>query len=249
MITIDIDIKGLLAGLTDLEKRQLPFAMVTGLNITAEELKTAVQHEMKDSFNRPTPYTLRGVRVRRATKQSLEAEVSLQDAGGRNRPSQYLKPEIKGGPRNLKGYELQMGGRFTVPGKDFPRDAYGNIRGGVITRALNDLGILRGQVTSRTSSESKAAAERLAAKRTKRGTSGKPVCFLGAPGGGRLPLGIWERRKIGKYWVVRPVLIFVDSPNYQPRLDWEFTARMIWKSNFQVNFQQGMAYALAIAKR
>jgi hypothetical protein len=216
---------------------------------------------MKDSFNRPTPYTLRGIRIKRATKQTLFAEVALQDSGGRNRPSQYLKPQIEGGPRNLKGYEKQIGRGyplrltkpFTAPGKDYPRDPYGNIPGGIITRTLSDIGILRGRPGTRTHYESSKAVERLAARRTKRGASGKPVCFLRAPGGGRYPMGIWERRRIIKdekvFWTIRPVFIFVNSTNYEPRLEWDFTARLIFERNFHVNFQQALAYALATARK
>lgn len=60
MIQVTMDIKALVAELNDLEKRQLPFAMQQALNLTADELRTAYQREMRDSFDRPTPYTLRG---------------------------------------------------------------------------------------------------------------------------------------------------------------------------------------------
>lgn len=187
MIHVTMDIKALMATLTDLEKRQLPFAMQQALNLTADELRTAYQREMLDSFDRPTPYTLRGVRVRYATKKSLDAEVRLQDSGGRNRPSQYLRPEVYGGPRRMKAYEIQLGRRYTVPGREMARDMYGNLQGGIITRALAQMGILRGGVTQRTSQDQTDAAAKLKQRRKKMGRAGKPVYFVGRPGGGRLP--------------------------------------------------------------
>lgn len=249
MIHVTMDIQALMATLSDLEKRQLPFAVQTALNLTADELRTAYQREMRDSFDRPTPYTLRGVRVRYATKKSMDAEVRLQDAGGRNRPSQYLRPEVEGGPRRMKAYEIQLGRRYTVPGKEMARDRYGNLQGGIITRALSQMGLLRGGVTQRTSQDQAEAAAKLQKRRKSLGKSGKPVYFVGRPGGGRLPEGLWERRKIGQYWETRPVLIFLDqAPTYAPRLEWEFTAQHVHRTHFETNFRQALAYARATAK-
>lgn len=249
MIHVTMDIQALMATLSDLEKRQLPFVVQTALNLTADELRAAYQREMRDSFDRPTPYTLRGVRVRYATKKSLDADVRLQDAGGRNRPSQYLRPEVEGGPRRMKAYEIQLGRRYTVPGKEMARDRYGNLQGGIITRALSQMGLLRGGVTQRTSQDQAEAAAKLQKRRKSLGKSGKPVYFVGRPGGGRLPEGLWERRKIGQYWVTRPVLIFLDqAPTYAPRLEWEFTAQHVHRTHFETNFRQALAYARATAK-
>lgn len=249
MIQVTMDIKALVAELNDLEKRQLPFVMQQALNLTADELRTAYQREMRDSFDRPTPYTLRGVRVRYATKKSLDAEVRLQDSGGRNRPSQYLRPEVYGGPRRMKAYEIQLGRRYTVPGREMARDMYGNLQGGIITRALAQMGILRGGVTQRSSQDQADAAAKLQKRRKNLGRSGKPVYFVGRPGGGRLPEGLWERRKIGRFWVTRPVLIFLDqAPTYSPRLEWEFTAQQVHRTHFETNFRQALAYAKATAR-
>ena len=250
LVQISVEIQELIKGLNDLEKRQLPFALMTGLNLTVDDVKAATQHEMRDSFDRPTPYTLKGIRIKRATKTESYADASLQDQGGKNRPSQYLQPEIKGGPRGLKGYERLLGDRYTVPGNDIRRDVYGNIPGGLITRLLSDSGLLRGGAALRSWQDQMAAAERAKKNRTRRTSRGEGVYFIGAPGGGRYPAGVWERRRVGQYRVIRPVLLFLDhSPNYEPRLEWGFTARLIWKRNFKVNFQQGLAYALATARK
>lgn len=252
MIRVEVDVKGLLEGLSDLEKRQLPFATMTALNLTVEELQAAIRHEMRDSFaGGPTPYTLRGVRVRRATRQELSAEVALQDTGKHpNRPTRFLRPEIEGGPRSMKGYEKLLGRRYTVPGRELRLDRYGNIPGGQIARLLSDAGLLRGGVMKRTLQEEMDADARAKARREKRGRTGKAVYFVGRPGGGRLPEGVWERRRIGRYSVVRPVLIFLDrAPVYEPRLEWDFTARLIWKRHYPVNFQQALAYAMATRRQ
>jgi len=250
MIQIEFDMKDFLAHMTDLEKRQLPFAVMTGLNITSDEMKERLQHEMRDSFDRPTPYILKGIRIRYARKSELFAEISLQDSLGKARPSQVLQAEIDGGPRRLKAFERQLGGKFTVPGKEMPRNAYGNLPGGLITRALNDSGLLRGKVTPRTPSEIQEALTRLHRSKTRRGARGGSVYLLGKPGGGRLPEGVWERRKVGRYWVIRPVMVFLDrAPVYGPRLEWGFTTRWIFRRQFPINFQQALNYAMATARR
>lgn len=249
IVGISVEAQEFIQHLGHLYKRQINFATSQALNITADEIKAALQFEMKDSFDRPTPYALRGIRIRRSTKTDLTAEVSLQDSGGRNRPSQFLRPEIKGGSRGLKGFEQRIGGKYTVPGKDVRRDAYGNIPGGVITKMLSDSGLLRGGVTQRSAADAvEATAKRMASLR-KRAEAGKAVYFIGRPGGGRLPEGVWERRKIGRYWVLRPMLVFLDkSPDYQPRLEWDFVTRLVYRRSFAVNFEQALIHARMTAK-
>jgi len=248
MFKISTETKTLLANLSNIEKQHLPFAVARALTKTAQEAQGVVRDEMRIEFDRPTPYTLRGIRVVPATKQRLFAELKLQDQGGRNRPSQYLRPNIEGGGRNLKGYERLLGNRFTVPGKDAPRDAYGNISGGTITRMLNDNGVLRGKTTERTPWEQKGSAQRLRDRKAKRAASGKPVYFIGAPGDGRTK-GVWERRKIGKYWVTRPLLLFVDRPHYQPRFEWRYTIERTFKLRFKDHFEMSLRIAQATARK
>ena len=249
MIKIGIESKALTDKLTDFQKRQLPFALARALTETALEAQRMVRNEMRIEFDRPTPYTLKGVRVISASKAKLFADVALQDGGGRNRPTQFLLPEIQGGPRNVKGYEKLLGNRYTVPGKELHLDAYGNIPGGWIARALSDSNLLRGGVTARTSKDAKVDMERMRARRAKRAASGKPVYFIGRPGGGRLPEGVWERRKIGSAWVVRPILIFVDrAPRYEERFEFRYTIDRVFRLRFNAHFAMSLQIALATAK-
>ena len=250
MIQVSMEIRYLVAGLQDIEKRQLRFITARALTKTAEEARGAVRDEMRTEFDRPTAYTLRGVRVLVATKSRLYSDVELADSGGRNRPSQFLRPEIEGGPRSLKGYERLLGGRFTVPGRDVRRDAYGNIPGGQITRALSDSGLLRGGVVNGGAQDQAAAAARARAKRTKRAASGKPVFFVGAPGAaGQNPKGVWERRKVGRYWVTKPILLFVDRPHYQARLEWRYTIDRVFRLRFQDHFWMSLQIARTTARK
>ncbi len=59
--------------------------------------------------------------------------------------------------------------------------------------------------------------------------------------------GIWQRygRK-GRQ--VKPVLLFVPKPSYQPEFDFYGTAERVFKNNFEREFNKALKYALRTAK-
>jgi len=61
--------------LTDIERRQLPYAVALTLTETAKGGRLEVQREMNRVFDRPMPYAKRGVVYDMATKQNLTAAV------------------------------------------------------------------------------------------------------------------------------------------------------------------------------
>ncbi|WP_246797466.1 hypothetical protein [Burkholderia perseverans] len=71
-------------------QRQLPFAASVALNKTANVAKQALADEMCDVFDRPTPYTLRSLRVRRATKRQLVARVGFIDESFKGTPASVI---------------------------------------------------------------------------------------------------------------------------------------------------------------
>jgi len=67
---VDVKINGLKAlmnEMSDLEKKQLPFAMAKTLTKTAQQIKEAAVKEMSRTLDRPTPYTLGSLYIKTAS--------------------------------------------------------------------------------------------------------------------------------------------------------------------------------------
>ena len=62
-ISVKHDLKQLQRRLTDIEKKQIPFATTVALNDVAFGLRTHLQRKAQDDLDNPTPWTLRGFRV------------------------------------------------------------------------------------------------------------------------------------------------------------------------------------------
>jgi hypothetical protein len=73
--------------------------------------------------------------------------------------------------------------------------------------------------------------------------------FVGRPGGGRLPLGVWQRAASALAGTkrIRPVAIFVEAPVYKVRFKFYEVAERVAHERFpkelEVAFQQAFATA------
>ena len=117
------DFKQLERALTDVMRRQLPFAMMLSLNDTASEVKQAEERSIDRTFDRPTPFTKRGVYVKRANKSTLTSTVGMKPV-----QAGYLKLQAKGGVRLPKR-------RALVIGAGLRRNKYGNLPKDAVKRA------------------------------------------------------------------------------------------------------------------
>jgi hypothetical protein len=130
--------------------RRFSAGLATALTKTAQAVQVAQRAEMRDVFDRPSPYTLGAVYVKGAGADKLEARVGIADSpGGRGRAAiKYLRWQISGGQRTPKAYEraLMRAGALpddmrTVPGKYARLDAFGNIKAGQLRQILSQLRI------------------------------------------------------------------------------------------------------------
>jgi hypothetical protein len=203
---IDVEAKGL----PDLRRAlrgfesQIPKAVSQSINFTAERVQVDLRDSMRLVFDSPKPATLNSAGKIAATSVRLFAQVALKDKAGAGSSaksaSEYLSPQIGGGPRSIKGLEKRLraygfigGNDFMLPGKDAPRDKYGNITGGQIYKALLNVG----------------AAATYSAGGTKRSEQAKPKYFwLGGK-------GIYYRQ--GK--ALREFMMRSRPPSYKPIFD------------------------------
>lgn len=233
---------------------QVNFALARALTWTAGDARDALRTEMTRVFDRPTSYTLNGVRVWPATKAKLVADVGFREIYTQH----YLRPQVEGGSRRLKGLEVRLQkigvmfpNEMAVPGKGARVDAYGNVSRGQIVQILSQLGSAKfdGDYSTATNS------------RRSRAKRAKEAYFASRPGrefgrrrkdGGdndksqHLPAGIWMRRSFGPWGsAVKPIFLFVrKQPYYQKRFPFHEVARHTARKTFPQNYRRSMAQAL-----
>lgn len=264
---LKIDVRGFDVGmmtrhLDALQREQIPFAMALALTETAKDIKAAERKEMLDVFDRPTPYTLNSLFLKPATKQRLEAQVYIKDEFGTAKgtpATKYLAPQIFGGRRNQKRFELALQRSaklpigfneeiYAVPGEGARLDAFGNVSRGQIVQILSDLRLLE-QVAG--AKQNRLTREEVATRRArgeKRVSYKNAKYFIGAPGRGKLPLGVWQYIDSAFGRGIRPVFIFVRRPRYEPRFDFFFVGQEVARRQFPLNFRLALARALATVK-
>ena len=223
---LTINVTGLDQATKDLAQRfsarRLSAVAATAATRVANEIRVEVQDEMRRVFDRPTPYTLRSVRVKPATAASPVAEVfiSQQRAPRDPSPAVVLEPQVEGGPRGTKGLELalrQLGvlpaGWLVVPSKSLPLDAYGNISRGIVQQVLAQLRRLQFDAGPRDFRGLRKAARKAGAK------------FIVFRPGGKVEPGVYAADTVGRN--VTPVFIFVRRADYRKRLDFYGTAERV----------------------
>lgn len=106
--------------------KQMPFALAVALSDTAKQAADDVKQKLPTVFDRPTPFTVRGIRFSRARKtdQPISAFVFVPPVQGR-----YLRVQVRGGTRRPAGRAL------LIP-REARRNVYGNLPRGYIARML-----------------------------------------------------------------------------------------------------------------
>ncbi|MFL9892817.1 hypothetical protein [Paraburkholderia sp. RL17-381-BIF-C] len=239
---IRVDASSLVRGIDDNVQRQLPFIQATALNNTARQAQSALKAAMPQYFDRPTPYTLSSTRITYATKAKPVATVGYKDDSFKGTPAtKYLLPEVDGGTRNVKRVESLLRGKgllpydmYVVPGSAAQLDRYGNFSRGQYSKILAQLQASR----DRTQNETKASRAR-----KRRNPSADARYFVGRPGGGRMPLGVWARYQFAHGYAVKPVLLFVKAPRYTARFPFD----QIVADVVDVNLGANVAAAFVLA--
>lgn len=240
-IEVKSELPELIAKIQNLREDQLPFAIARAVTWTAQHVKRALEYEMPLAFDRPTPYTLGSLYLSPATKQIPVAKVWLKDDAGKGTPAaKYLFPEIAGGERSLKRFERALSimgllppGMYAVPGAAAPLDQYGNMPASLIEQILSALGAAE--------TRSGYLANRTRASRRRKGAK-LAEYFVGRPGGA--PLGVYRRYHFAAGGAVKPMLIFVRAPQYQPRYRFQEIAQQVVDEEFPIQFAE--SYRLAV---
>lgn len=233
---LKLEIKGLDKVRQQLERLgrdQLKQATAAALNDAAFKGRAAIQQRMDSAFDRVTPYVRRSVQVEQATPDRLQAWVGpcKMDGGGVD-PQKILKAQVEGGMRRSKRFEnalrsigaLPAGWLAVIPPTPYPgsSDGRGNLKGRFVQQLIAHLAGTR------------RAGPRSAGKNP---TPAGPVRFFVAAPGQHLKPGVWA----AKGRDVQPVLLFVRSATYTPRLDLGEVARAV---DLQGHFEKRLRYRI-----
>lgn len=231
---------------------QMPFATAVALTRSAKNGKTEIERKMPSVIDRPTPYTMRGFRLYPATKRKLYAEVDFRESlSSGTQARDYLAPIVYGGSRKLKAFEKSLSrtgllpsGYSAVPGSGAKMDRYGNMNRGQIVQVLSYLKSFGEQGYSANITDKKRASLARGSK-ARRGVT----YFVGKPGGGRLPLGVWMRTSFGAAGSsIKPLIIFVSNVGYRQQLDVPGIAERVVRETFPEELRKAVELALRTAR-
>ncbi len=247
-ISIKSNIDKVISGMMDFPRNQLPYAVATALTKTTQDIAEAERREVRDVFDRPTPYTLDSFYVKPAKKSDLTSYVGIKDFAGKGTPAiKFLAAQIKGGVRKQKRFERALqsvgalpAGYYIVPGEGAKLDSYGNIDRGLIVQLLSYFKAFPEMGYRSNMTDKRKAA--LAKGNAKKGVGGV-VYFVGSPGD-RLPLGIWSRHSFGHGSAIKPILIFVASAHYEALLDFYYVSEATAKAKMEGNLRASVDAAL-----
>lgn len=209
--------------------RHVPYATARALSGTATALRNDLVAEMREKFDRVTPWVVRGMLVEFATRENLTAAVyaNANPVGAGTPAARVLKPHIVGGGRGQKRFEQRIGG-YVVPGAGAALDRYGNLRGKELVQILSALGVASGPGHFADRTERSKSRNKKLRHFFRRGNV------------------IYERLEGRR---IMPMLVIIGSPDYQPRLDWRGRAQRVVRAVFAPQFVAGMDYAIKTAKR
>lgn len=245
--------------LSDIAKKQVPYATRLTLNALTTTAKIETEKQIASRLDRPTPYAKNMMRVKYANKTNLTSQLKVKDTAtvtkaGFRGPDKILGHLFLGGSRSGKGFEGLMvragvmpAGYWAVAGEGAPLDSYGNIERSLIIKLLAYFRAFRESgYRANSTDKSRAAMNRKFAKGIKGATTSE---FFVSKIGDKLPFGIWQRIGFQSGTAIRPIIIFVKkTPQYKQYFDLETTTNNVVNRDLRAEFDKALTLALATAK-
>lgn len=229
-------------------------AAVEAMTKTAQEIRSAERSRMQQAFDRPTPWVMKSVLVKKATKDRPEAKVWIDDEpGGKGTPpDRILQAEINGGARRQKRSEKALqrigvlpSGWVAVPTRHAKKDGYGNMDRGQLVQILSALEAF-GEQGYKANSTIRSRKARWKGN-AKKGIRGHEYFAMG-PGSKGLPPGIYmrknyssdERQKVAhlRRDGAKPIMIFAPKASYTVRLRFFDIAQEVIDRDLNRNFNE-----------
>lgn len=148
---LDLKLQGLDSvrdSLSRLSGKQARTAYADALNDTGFMVRRAMRDEIRNVFDRPTPYVVNSVFVRKATAERLGVTIEPTYYGGKGiDPQQILQAQEFGGTRRDKRSEVALrragilpaGFQTAIPRMPYPGsdDGRGNLRGAFLVQLIS----------------------------------------------------------------------------------------------------------------
>lgn len=247
--------------------KQVRYAASRALNETAKKVVEEEVRELSRIFDRPTPRTLRAVKVFSGAKRdSLEVVIGVDDGVGRKTysargkkgtitPSQYLLAQIVGGERAPKRFEkalqaigaMDRGEAAVFAKRSEALDSYGNISGAKLNQIIT---FFRKTKVDGYGGKMSSARKMKMMKGELKGMKWGMTYFRGGGDTG-LPDGIWERHYpngTAAKSFIRPILVYVKQASYRPRFHFRQIAKRTVAREWQRQFDAALDAALKTAK-
>ena len=225
-------------------------AYANAINDTAKHVQAEMRKHLQSAFDRPTEHIWKSPKYTPATPDNLSASI-IPTIDSRNKPGKggkvgvdqqkILQAQEFGGRRRDKKSEvvlrragiLMPGWQTAIPETPFPGsdDGHGNLRGAFLQQLLSYL-----QAYSEQGYKANMTAKRMRSlqKGTAKQAGRRYFVSYGRWRDGRsshLAPGIWAASGTGGV-DVRPVLMFVRTPSYRPRLSMERVAAQADLQNY-----------------
>lgn len=248
-ITVKTNLSALKKQLQQVSK-QATFATAMALTKTAVSTREEIKRELPRVIDKPTPYTMNSMYIRKATPKKLEAHVFFKGAGDGD-PKQmlhYLNPLVGGGDRRTKRFEgrlIMVGymkrGERLVPASGADINQFGNVNPGQITKILSQLrtAVVAGDYSNASNS-----------RRSRRKRAEAAYFWSHGPGSttSHLARGVWLRTKTPAGSTVRPVFLAVNATRYRRILELPRIAQKVMDRDFARHFKDAFAFALKTAR-
>lgn len=137
-IGIKADLKPLHRAMIALGAKQVPFAMSLAINDLAKGVAAAEVEAIDATFDTPTPFTEKAIRIAVATKSRPVATVAMKDI-----QASYLAPYVLGGDRSLGGKRGMLAPRAVA------LNQYGNLTKGKLAALRAKPGIYIGPIKTK----------------------------------------------------------------------------------------------------
>ena len=224
MIRVTIDDRELRRGLSDLQKRQIPFATAMALTKTAQRVQAVEVAALATTFKSPTPFTMNAFGIAPARKNFPIASVFIKDV-----QSNYLAPYELGGTHFLGSKRGLL-----VP-KDIPVNQYGNIPRGKLAALKGRSDIFIGSVTFHRTGQ------------TISGVWQRPKAGL-RRAGDRGSKGNTKNNIGGQFTGLKLLIRFSDALPVVQHLGFEARAEKVVEQTFGAEFDKAFTAATSSAK-
>ena len=226
-ISVKSNIADVLPKLEQFTSRQAPFTIAKALTETAKHVRKAMGEATNTVFDRPTPFTRNAFAFLPARKDTLTATVFAKDKQAR-----YLKFQVQGGGRRVKGFERRFGGegqadeqsglQHMVPTRNVRLNSYGGVSLATIKAMSRNL-----------NSSGKAA----------RYFIGKP---RGAGQNAGRGYGIYAR--VGNNKRLEALMVFANKPQYRKRFDMTAIGGRVVNAQFESELRKAWQIAMRTAR-